>query len=519
MRALVLLLLPFCVTCVADDLRLTTADRQGEAAWLAGLGLNVPEGGPLLETPFAEPYTSRSLLTPTAWWRNSPVKEVAANALRRDLPVLRVVMEKAYGGWASAAKRGWDWNSWFADWDRQLAAKGTAKVTVAEALAPFGKLEDLQLDNHSGPVGLPFFQSGSRTAVMDAAPQGACTQMRSVEGAVFPLNTNDPAQASRKALVLADPNSPEREGYYIAYPAKRGIAAAVNCGGKWIGAMPTWAHSRRLLIANLAGGKSPDAPSYRMLSGEIGYLRLPSFSKENGELLRKLAAGLPESAGREKVLVVDMRGNDGGDQPLAQLARWIDMERVRSVIRGIGGYRPQSCLYTALRWGYQQYTSQALEPPISDGLRKNLQTGLDGLFAPTPPGCPVDVHETKAGWGYREHRLTTEAPAGKPRLLLLVDNECGSDCEFVTHVLSGQGGTVVAGENTFGVGQFTQPGYFILPNSRIQFRIALGMSDIYGDGRSFDGYGLDVDIVLPTEEAQSAPAILKLANRMLNQLR
>ena len=73
---------------------------------------------------------------------------------------------------------------------------------------------------------------------------------------------------------------------------------------------------------------------------------------------------------------------------------------------------------------------------------------------------------------------------------------------------------MIAGENTFGVGQFIQPGYLILPHSRLPFRIAMGMSDDYGDGRSFDGYGLDVDMVLDSEESQGAAAILRLAQTL-----
>jgi hypothetical protein len=51
----------------------------------------------------------------------------------------------------------------------------------------------------------------------------------------------------------------------------------------------------------------------------------------------------------------------------------------------------------------------------------------------------------------------------------------------------------------------------------LPFRIAMGMSDDYGDGRSFDGYGLDVDIVLDTEESQGATAILRLAQTLAAQ--
>jgi hypothetical protein len=511
------LLVTASFACAAGEIRLTFAERQGETEWLSSLGLQVPEAGLLLETPFAAPFTSRSLLTPTAWWRTPAADRVSADSLRLDLTTLRAVMQKAYGGWDSAQKRGWDWNRWFAAWDRDLAAKGTAQLAIAEALGPFGKLEAFQLDNHSGPVGL-FFQSGSRSAVLDGVASGECTQMRTVEGAVFAVDPKDPAQAPRKALVLGDTNVPEREGYYFAYPARRGVLAAVQCGGKWLDARPTWAHSKQQLMAGLAG-RSANEPSYRALSAGIAYLRLPSFNKQNGELLGKLIATLPVSAGGEKLLIVDLRGNDGGDAPLDMLARWIDVASAAKVARGFGRRLPQSCLYTALRWGYQQFTTRALQPPISDGLRATLQKQLDGLFAPAEAGCPVTVQENGPVWGYREHRLTAQPPPGKPRLLLLVDNECGSDCELLTYVLAAQSGTVVAGENTFGVGQFIQPGYFILPRTRVPFRLALGMSDIYGDSRSFDGYGLDVDILLPTEESQGAPAILRLARRLAEQPR
>jgi C-terminal processing protease CtpA/Prc len=57
--------------------------------------------------------------------------------------------------------------------------------------------------------------------------------------------------------------------------------------------------------------------------------------------------------------------------------------------------------------------------------------------------------------------------------------------------------TIVVGTNTFGVGQFIQPGYSVLPHTGLTYRIALGRSDFYGDNRSFDGYGLDVDVILP----------------------
>jgi hypothetical protein len=79
-------------------------------------------------------------------------------------------------------------------------------------------------------------------------------------------------------------------------------------------------------------------------------------------------------------------------------------------------------------------------------------------------------------------------------------------------MLSSLAETVVVGSNTFGVAQFIQPGYSVLPHTRLPFRIALGTSDVYGDGRSFDGYGLDVDIVLATRADESRESILALAH-------
>lgn len=491
----------------ADEVRLSPEERQAEAAWLSSLGLKVREGGPLLERPFAPPFTNRSLLVPTAWWRQAPPREVAADALRLDLPLLRAVMQKAYGGWSSAEKRGWDWDGWFADWDRTLAARGSAKLGLREALAAVGKLMDFQLDNHTGPAGTLLFASGSRTAVLASTPRGACTEMETAEGKHFALDPKDPAQAPKTARIG------DSQGYYFAYPARRGTAVSILCGDTWSVVRVTWQNARRRqLVAELA--ERPESePSYRKISAAIAYLRLPTFSKQNGELLRELLPTLPASAGHEKLLIVDLRGNEGGDAPMGSLARWLDPMALRPAIR-FNRRQPKSCLYDALSWGYTQVTSQDLKSPLSDPLRRLLQKQLDELYAPSPEGCPARIEEEHTAWNYRRHRFPAAPQGSKPRLLVLVDNGCGSDCEYVAYVLAASPGSVIAGENTFGVGQFIQPGYFVLPHSRLPFRIAMGMSDDYGDGRSFDGYGLDVDIVLAGEEAQSAAAILRLAEAL-----
>lgn len=97
--------------------------------------------------------------------------------------------------------------------------------------------------------------------------------------------------------------------------------------------------------------------------------------------------------------------------------------------------------------------------------------------------------------------------------MMLVDRGCGSDCGM-TCMLAAEPASVVVGESAYGVGQFIQPGYFVLPHARVPFRIALGMSDMYGDGRSFDGYGLGPDIILASEDAYQPEEILRLARTL-----
>jgi hypothetical protein len=101
------------------------------------------------------------------------------------------------------------------------------------------------------------------------------------------------------------------------------------------------------------------------------------------------------------------------------------------------------------------------------------------------------------------------------RVIALVDNHCGSDCEGLVMSLSQLPDTVIAGTGTSGTIGFTQPGIVVLPRSRVPIMIAQGRDDAYGDGRSEAGYGLTVDVLLPTDESQGTDSIKALAEALL----
>jgi hypothetical protein len=460
------------------DAALTKAEMDGETAWLASLGVN---GSPLLEHPFAAPVTKRSFIVPRLWYVQ-PGDKVSADALRKDLPVLRTVMEKTYGGWDSAEKRGWKWSQWFADWDKMLAENAGRTLAWSDALAPFMKLADFQLDNQSGPM-FPVvrWESGSQTAVLQQSPAGICSQMRLANGRVIALDDKNPAQQPHRALL----GDLETLTAYISYPDRLGEVNGIACGGKWIDVKGAWNAPQAKVSENV--------PSYRMISKDIGYLR-PGRQE------------LPETAGNEKLLIVDLRGNNGLYNPVDAFLRW-DLVKPHQWMPYNERTR-QSCVTSSLRWGSLQQMTPRGQLNASD--RKWMQGQLDELMKSSADGCPVKVEERKVDWNYRKHQFS-----GKAKMLVVVDKSCRQECEFVAYMLSHSTDGVIAGVNTFGSSQFFRLGRFILPYSRLPFRLASSESDFYGDQRSFDGYGFNVDVLLPTEQSQSTEAIVNLAERLL----
>ncbi len=498
------------------DITLTGAEIDAEDAWLTSFGLELRAGSVLRERPFSHPLSNRSYVVPTEWYRQRPPEQVQADRLRRDLLTLRTVMEKAYGGWDTAENRGWDWNRWFSEWDASLAGRADQRLTLREAFAPLANLLEFQLDNHTGVAASAMhFGSGSRTAVLERKPTGPCTAMKTDSGRAFAIEPNDRGQQPKMALSVPTSGEMDQPVYYISYPARRGDMSFARCGDEWIRAAPVWnpmGKDRIKMVLELAKTEE-DVPSYRTLSTAGSYFRLPTVTKQNGERLRTLIRALPATAGQEKVFIVDLRANEGGDAPIEALSRWVDLADLQSAAR-IAQRRRLSCLYTSLRWGYTQVTMAAVRPPVSEELRSNLQHALDMLFEPSPDGCPDTIDEVKSEWNYELRNFRAAPPPGQPRLLVLVDNACGSDGELMAYALAAIPGTLVAGTNTYGVAQFIQPGYFVLPHTRIPFRIALGTSDLYGDARSFDGYGLDIDILLSTQGSQSPEGVLRIVDWM-----
>ncbi len=257
-----------------------------EDARLERLGLRVPNAHFLKPRPFDPPWTSQSLLLPSNLPPEPAVKSwfgVRADLLLADLDVLQPVMERAYGGWDTAAARGWNWNQWFADWRKQLAARGSAWLSYDEAFAPLDTLLAFQRDNHTQiPLARAAtrYGDGSQTAVLDGMPGGPCQTIRA-GGGLFPIAANDAAQHVRSAKMWITGAINLRDTAYISMPHSYGKPQAVECGGRWISLQPVGARPRHGWLSRLGTlmwSHKQDAPRIERIALGIVYARLPQFS-------------------------------------------------------------------------------------------------------------------------------------------------------------------------------------------------------------------------------------------------
>jgi hypothetical protein len=498
------------VVVVTDD------EAAAEAARVASAGLIVRRGGVVAARPFEPPWTSRSLVAPEAWEPRGFKRflaqraSVRADLLLRDLDVLEAVMSRAYGGWDSAAARGWRWDDWFADWRARLRAAGARRLAASEAFAPLDALLRFQLDNHTQiPLGRFDTMHIAQTALLASTPAGLCTERRGSDGAVA-IAPADPAQAVRRALVARRGGALEPVAY-VAGPDE-GLEA-LRCGGAWIDVRRVSRSTSSLLARAFAAElHGVERPTIRLLSPEVAYARLLTMTAANYARVEQDRQAWPRPTGRERALVVDLRGNFGNASQLGlyALRDWVPPARLPAK-DPLTIEVTASCLTAPLAWERDRSFLDGAPPDAST--RAWLQGELDALGAPAPPGCPRVVHASHAaGPGYRAHRLQERAPG--LRIVALVDNGCASDCEALVAELASLPETIVVGVNTAGVGQFVQPGNALLPHTGLPFRIALGQSDVYGDGRSFDGHGLDVDVVLPHPEDWGDGDLAQLAREL-----
>ena len=482
----------------------TVAEVEAEDARLKRMGL-VLRGGPFLkEHPFQSPWTSHSLLIPSTW-AEPGIKtflgfhQVRADLFLADLAVLQPVMTRAYGGWDSAAARGWNWDRWFGDWRARIAARGNSEISLDEAFAPMDQLLAFQRDNHTQIPLNRRTSDGSQTALLADTPVGPCREIRA-GGRLFPIDASDAGQQVRNAKRWTSGATSFVNASYISVPSSYGVPHAVRCGEDWIALQPVGERRNNLpsILRELwRETLARDRPRIERIGRGVAYVRLPTFDSRHYTGISRESLAHREPS--DRVLIVDLRNNGGGGMGygLDVLNGWVDPSRLIPFDR-IGSEINSSCLYAALKWAYPDASGKA-----------QMQELLDRMAQPYPPGCPRSVDMLPSRWTYLQHHF--DPKPGDMRIIALVNSGCGSDCELMTEELASLPETLVIGANTYGVCQMIQPGYSVLPHTGLHYRVALGRNDPYGDSRSVDGYGLDVDVVLPDIDTLGRESMRELA--------
>lgn len=221
----------------------------------------------------------------------------------------------------------------------------------------------------------------------------------------------------------------------------------------------------RRFHVTLAGGAAPDpvehAFGYEPSRCSVGVIRARTFSGPRPALARRLKAALDEARGA-KGLVLDLRGNGGGDQGLARsLARRLLRKAVVA-----GEYR------------YLRTPELAKQIPV----------------IPSLPADPADPRFTV----WQTDRLEPARDALGLPLAVITDELCASSCEAVARALSAAPGSRTFGQAT--AGSSGLPVILELPHSGLRISLPSWQARTPG-GRLLEGNGVEPHVPVPLTRA------------------
>jgi carboxyl-terminal processing protease len=181
-----------------------------------------------------------------------------------------------------------------------------------------------------------------------------------------------------------------------------------------------------------------------LASGKVGYIRIPSFSDPE---LESDALKFVKEYGKLAAIVIDVRQNGGGSTPSGLIAALMN----------------------------RSYREWAESTPIQIGI-VNWQLGSAShptYHIPSDPDQP-------------------DASAYQGKVVLLVDDGCGSACEdFVVPFKDNQRAVLVGATTT---GSSGQPYFIRFPNG-MSFHVST-KRESFPDGKQFEGVGIKPDVEL-----------------------
>jgi carboxyl-terminal processing protease len=207
----------------------------------------------------------------------------------------------------------------------------------------------------------------------------------------------------------------------------------------------------------------------RMLEGDIAFLRIPSFERPEDE---RAAIDFLRAHAGAKALVIDVRGNGGGNTPSGLIRAVMD--------RPYRDFTLSTSAFIALFGAYAQIARITPADQMSES-DKGAFGALSGYVRPQIV--------TLGGLN------TPDKPVYTGPLFVLSDIGCGSSCEDFLMPLKVSGRARILGEAS--TGSTGQPYYFEFGNG-MGFRVS-SKRESFPDGSPFEGVGIQPDVeVHPT---------------------
>jgi hypothetical protein len=404
---------------------------------------------------------------------------VSLPGIAADIAFLKAALPNGYGGYDAATKAGFSWEKAFSTLEQ--AAKEMSIGDWRSLLAKtFSSLPDQHL------------------ALMYLREDGTVDGWTSITGRKtkrFELDSE------------CEHNSIPRSQKYF-----RKNSARVERRVVFVGETAPAIDGCRWQTVEIPQSAWPKVPSVVSLSEHTSLINAHDFSSRDSAtwaLFRTTAAALRS----KNAIVVDLRGNSGGDQD--SFYKWI-CELV--------GRRPQTARFERLTSAWtilnevNFFTSQIAfkvgDMEWQEHVRKYRTMDLKRLAAVNSDNLSAknwDIWDRSA-----EAMPASTTPVFSGQIVVLVDRYCASACELTVKTLRGLPNVVIAGENTYGMALSGENAAKKLPGSGIGFNwgtwIEADLRD--GFGGFVEGSGFQPDVWIEPNGVNSNDQILALVKAL-----
>jgi C-terminal processing protease CtpA/Prc len=221
-------------------------------------------------------------------------------------------------------------------------------------------------------------------------------------------------------------------------------------------------------------------------AGQVAIIRIRRFSGPPAELerLEQLVKDYPEHR-RSPLIVVDMRGNAGGNDDYAY--RWVAQAKRGPWQTVTGSVYPVGSFLPWKAWNDEVWAAiseNRVDDPASVARRNELRQ----KWPPNTAGLSI---------AFKPDRYQGDAKVPyKGRIFVLVDRPCGSSGESAALAFQGGLGAKLVGERTAGLMEYGNVRTLVLPRTHLVFQFATKRNYFL---TPMEGLGTPVDVYLAPE--------------------